>query len=136
MITVQNTEICHMIFLKKVNLPDISNIDKVTLNFFMILRNYAWEAVQDKAYSDQFLVHFSILWLFLLNVTIAAIIDKLGIFSGLIHIDLYLHQKNVNVYNEKDKHAKGTVQIICYVFPQSVFLYLKHNQRHMVGKPL
>lgn len=120
--------------LTKVQFPNISNILAATQEIAAVLGDYPCGAPDAKEYGHQFLIYSRDVWTSLPNVTADVVIDKPGAFTGNTHADRYNHEESIRIYNEKERHAKGTVRMLRYIFPPAVLLDLENNQGQIVGK--
>ena len=123
-----------MTALDKVQWPGVANILEATTQIAAVLGDYPCEAVGAEDYGHQFLIYSSAIWLTLDNITQEVVVNKPATFTGNTHAERHIHDMKLKTYHEKEKHQKGAIRMIKYIFPSEVFIDLQNSQGLMVGK--
>ena len=120
--------------LDKVTQPTIGNLLKAQNQIATILADYPCAAAASGAYGHAFLIYSAAVWLTKDGITTPVIIDKPPPFTGTSFAARYAYEDRIKQHTEMNKHQKGTIRMIKYIFPEPVFLDLCDDQGQLVGK--
>ena len=120
--------------LDKVNNPTIGSILTAQNQIAAILTDYPCESPDSGAYGHAFLIYSDAVWKTKNGITNSVTINKPAAYTGTTHASRYIYADELSRYEEMEKHRKGAIRMIKYIFPEPVFLDLCDDQGQIVGK--
>ena len=120
--------------LDKVSNPTIGSILTAQNQIAAILTDYPCEAPESGAYGHAFLIYSAAVWMTKNGIVDPVTINKPAAYTGTTHASRYIYADELSRYEEMERHRKGTIRMIKYIFPEPVFLDLCDDQGQIVGK--
>ena len=122
--------------LDGVNNPTIRNILRAQNQIAAILTNYPCEAPESGAYGHAFLIYSDAIWKTKNGIADTVTIKKPAVYTCTAHASRYIYAEELSLFEEMEKHQKGAIHMIKYIFLEPVFLDLCDDQRQIDGKSL
>ena len=119
--TANDDDIYDMSSLDKVQLPSVGNIIWAFTQIAANLGDFPCEAPGANDYGHQFIIFPTNIWLTLEGIDAEVVVEKPAAFNGTTNADRFIYDSKLKIYTEKEKHKKGAIRMIKYIFHRMCF---------------